>query len=208
MIQPQTLGAVQGFINVDHTVPEDCMVFEIKSCELCMRPFMRPRLATVPFYVQDFESDGRVNNAYAWIRKELRRDKNVRYCWSCKAKALETPDDATYREALVPELKKMHRSNPLPKYDETLPKRQQPICRRFGKLGDWRSRLLIVFAQQGAMTYRDIRAVTGHRTTGTLSVALLSFPQRLKHVGSIYPKPYRGKAAGLYLPEMMVGVSQ
>lgn len=167
--------SLDGLMTCDHAAEAGSRVMELKLCENCPNTFVRPRLS------------------------------GLKYCGPCRAHCLMPLNLDAYREAFPHE----RPNNKLPHYDDSLlAKKQKGMYTRQLSLvsvrqprkkldyGDWRSRLLLVFAAKPRLTSEEIQEVIG--CPGIPSRALNMARGMLVRVGDVERRVHNGRYPGIY----------
>lgn len=71
-------------------------------------------------------------------------------------------------------------------------------------LGDWRTRLFAAFVELGPLSYKQMKEITGHGTVNTLRTAISFCEFQFEHVGSVWPRSWRGLPEKLFMPPELI----
>lgn len=158
------------FAGPGQSLPPDCVVLEMKYCELCGCPFSRK---FSPTKVVGEEIVHVYANLFGGLdlRVELRRSPGIRYCPHCIGRALlpNIEEQEAYKAQLPGTPNQMRHSTHLPKYDDSLlpiarqtrshsiNKKPQPkSSRRRHDPEEWLPRVKQAFAEKGRLKAEDL----------------------------------------------------
>lgn len=209
MSQAFTLGLLQSFMTVDHSVPITAQVFEQKYCENCSRSFARPRPGAFRVIHIDGQKSG--HNAKEFGPGTVLKDTGQRYCPACRRNALSPIDDQVYRDQLPREAEMKH-AHHLPKYDESIVRFRQPIkskaiapSRRRVNHGNWLNRLLMA-NEKAPLSCDDMLRITGMKASANVFTSLHHFGFQLVVAGHVWPRKQgvAGQPPRIYNIEVLV----